>query len=303
MSIATFALISQLILVAEGQLDYPANYHTRASIISGSSNQSRDDKTDRMFQQQQSSQDRQPSQLFILPQDNNQHRPQQDLDRSQLPPRQEAPSVRLVKSYNGRQSVEAEEEDGFIMKTPQVVGQVNGQQALAGAPQVAAVAALGQDEISERSMGSNSTTTSTHSSQQSETTTPTPTPTTMPTPTLMTDASALGTDERVAPTQQANVNLASSEEADDDTRIPINVNRQQFITHDQLLNASAKDDHLAGGGEKFDISSQTPSLKEQAAPQSSGSRMAMPRLALVSSFLSGKSQKCSQPLKVSWLQL
>lgn len=62
---------------------------------------------------------------------------------------------------------------------------------------------------------------------------------------------------------------------DDDDRIAINATRQQFLTHDQLLNASTRDEQIA--------------QQQQQESHSSGTRTyGMPRLAFASSFLSGK---------------
>jgi hypothetical protein len=90
-------------------------------------------------------------------------------------------------------------------------------------------------------------------------------------------AAGAGSDEKTAElTTAADQRVATTTESD---RIPINATREQFLTHDQLVNASAKDEQHPAGEQ---------ALKSSLAEPSASSRSGMPRLAFASSFLSGK---------------
>lgn len=86
----------------------------------------------------------------------------------------------------------------------------------------------------------------------------------------------------------------------EDQKIPIDVNRQQFVTHDQLLNASTKDESIylspgSGGNNEEDIMNKSntenshsaaAAAQQQRVPTSrSGS---LSKVSHVSSFLTGK---------------
>lgn len=73
----------------------------------------------------------------------------------------------------------------------------------------------------------------------------------------------------------------------DDQRIPINSNRQQYITHDQLslLNASTKDEHINLTSNDQEVQTSSSSLLQKAqSPRTGG----MSKVSHVSSFISGK---------------
>lgn len=93
-------------------------------------------------------------------------------------------------------------------------------------------------------------------------------------------------DDELATTSQTTTAPDSSEQqtTTENDRIPINATRQQFLTHDQLVNASTKDEQIHVQQHMEDHLKSHPS----PADASTSSRSGMPRLAFASSFLSGK---------------
>lgn len=100
------------------------------------------------------------------------------------------------------------------------------------------------------------------------------------------DSTAISEKALAAGTEAPNLDLASTVEADDQ-RIPINSNRQQYITHDQLslLNASTKDEHINLTSNDQEVQPLSSSLLQKAqSPRTGG----MSKVSHVSSFISGK---------------
>lgn len=91
----------------------------------------------------------------------------------------------------------------------------------------------------------------------------------------------------VDPDRTTLANSASGDNHDDDDqRIPINLNRQQYVTHEQLslLNASTKDEHISLAGGDQEIQPLSTRLLQKAQSPRTG----MSKVSHVSSIFSGK---------------
>lgn len=165
-------------------------------------------------------------------------------------------AISLVGGFN--QKKPEEEEDGFIMQSASLpLGLAQGESTASTATTTSELPATTQTDSTDA-------TTSTYASDSDETTT-----TTSPTTTIEPDSKI--------------TTISSEQDNNLQGRIPIDVNRQQFVTHDQLSlpEASTKDENMS-------ISQQSAGNSQSIPPRAPTSRSGASKVSHVSSILSGK---------------